>query len=118
MTGWGLTNMTRLRLGLETKLFVQDSSGQIEDEELSGFLKDLLELVKNDYDTSDLEDFARTIMKGCDINRDGKVSKKVRSVCPLSGKKVEKFPSFSPARSTAISDQTLFRKFSLMLFRN
>ena len=30
-----------------TFLIVQDSSGQIENEELSGFLKDLLELVKN-----------------------------------------------------------------------
>ena len=33
--------------------------------------------VIQDYDSSDLEDFAKTIMKGCDINRDGKVSKKV-----------------------------------------
>ena len=32
---------------LNTLYFVQDSSGQIENEELSGFLKDLLELVKN-----------------------------------------------------------------------
>ena len=30
-----------------------------------------------DYDTSDLADFAETILKGCDTNRDGKVSKKV-----------------------------------------
>ena len=30
-----------------------------------------------DYDTSDLADFAETIMKGCDTNKDGKVSKKV-----------------------------------------
>ena len=87
----------------------------IENEELSGFLKDLLELVKKvirhyntgpiashcqtsssgrvfmlpdicvhgscttlqDYDSSDLADFAKTIMKGCDTNRDGKISKKV-----------------------------------------
>ena len=118
----------------------QDSSEVIENEELSGFLKDLLELVKKvaalimtilikyllfpwsiffsnkyflikqifshqtnifssnkyflikqifsfqtniffsicqDYDSADLADFAQTIMKGCDINRDGKISKKV-----------------------------------------
>ena len=30
-----------------------------------------------DYDSSDLADFAKTIMKGCDTNRDGKISKKV-----------------------------------------
>ena len=81
---------------------LQDSSGEIENEELSGFLKDLLELVKNvsiekmklnwadtiqhigtfqDYDTSDLADFAETILKGCDMNKDGKVSKKVIGKC-------------------------------------
>ena len=93
----------------------------IENEELSGFLKDLLELVKKvtapmmvililfkqiflfqqifsfpanifvsskyflfelfqDYDSADLADFAQTIMKGCDMNRDGKISKKVKYV--------------------------------------
>ena len=30
-----------------------------------------------DYDTSDLADFADTILKGCDTNKDGKVSRKV-----------------------------------------
>ena len=30
-----------------------------------------------DYDSVDLADFAGTIMKGCDTNRDGKISKKV-----------------------------------------
>lgn len=29
-----------------------------------------------DYDTNDLIDFEDTIMKGCDFNRDGKISKK------------------------------------------
>ena len=57
----------------------QDNSGVIENEELSGFLKDLLELVKRDYDNTDLAHFAQTIMKGCDTNRDGKISKKVSS---------------------------------------
>ena len=33
-----------------------------------------------DYDTSDLADFAQTIMKGCDTNKDGKVSKKVKNI--------------------------------------
>jgi hypothetical protein len=30
-----------------------------------------------DYDSADLADFAQTIMKGCDTDRDGKISKKV-----------------------------------------
>ena len=54
----------------------QDGNGTIENEELRGFLKDLLELVKRDYDTTDLKDFEDTILKGCDFNRDGKINKK------------------------------------------
>jgi len=61
-------------------LYDRDSSGVIEDEELSGFLKDLLELVKKDYDSSDLCDFARAIMKGCGSHKDGKISKKELTV--------------------------------------
>ena len=34
-------------------------------------------VIFQDYDTSDLADFAETILKGCDTNKDGKVSKKV-----------------------------------------
>ena len=33
-------------------------------------------LTFQDYDSSDLADFEDTIMKGCDFNRDGKISKK------------------------------------------
>lgn len=29
-----------------------------------------------DYDANDLADFEETILKGCDFNRDGKISKK------------------------------------------
>ncbi len=31
---------------------------------------------RKDYDTKDLADFEETILKGCDFNRDGKISKK------------------------------------------
>ena len=34
-------------------------------------------IICQDYDSADLADFAQTIMKGCDMNRDGKISKKV-----------------------------------------
>ncbi len=36
----------------------------------------VLFLYPQDYDSSDLADFEDTIMKGCDFNRDGKISKK------------------------------------------
>ena len=34
-------------------------------------------LVFQDYDSADLADFADTILKGCDMNKEGKISKKV-----------------------------------------
>ena len=34
-------------------------------------------LVFQDYDCADLADFAETILKGCDMNKEGKISKKV-----------------------------------------
>ncbi len=48
---------------------MQDGNGTIENEELRGFLKDLLELVKKDYDSADLADFEDTIMKGYGISQ-------------------------------------------------
>ncbi|XP_037941514.1 calbindin-32-like [Teleopsis dalmanni] len=58
-------------------LFVQDNSGTIENEELKGFLKDLLELVKkDDYDAQDLSAFEETILRGVGYDKDGKISRK------------------------------------------
>lgn len=57
-------------------LYDRDNSGTIENEELHGFLKDLLSLAKKDYDSKDLKEFHDAIMKGCDSNKDGKISKK------------------------------------------
>lgn len=54
----------------------QDNNGTIENEELRGFLKDLLELVKKDYDAQDLVDFEDTIMRGVGYDKDGKVARK------------------------------------------
>ena len=48
----------------------------IENEELYGLCKDLLELAKSDYDMDDLEAFHAAIINGCDINRDGKINQK------------------------------------------
>lgn len=76
----GKTSLTKEDIATVFSLYDRDSSEVIENEELSGFLKDLLELVKKDYDSVDLADFAQTIMKGCDINRDGKISKKELTV--------------------------------------
>ncbi|KAG9508477.1 Calbindin-32, partial [Fragariocoptes setiger] len=57
-------------------LYDRDQNGTIENEELKGFLKDLLELVKKDYDIQDLDEFQDAILRGCDFNKDGKINKK------------------------------------------
>jgi len=66
-----------------------DGNGSIENEELRAFLKDQLELVKKDYDTTDLQDFEDTILKGCDFNRDGKINKKELTMILLALSKQE-----------------------------
>lgn len=72
----GSAKLTKEDIERVFALYDRDGNGTIENEELRGFLKDLLELVKSDYDATDLKDFEDTIMKGCDFNRDGKISKK------------------------------------------
>lgn len=72
----GSTKLTKDDIERVFNLYDRDGNGTIENEELRGFLKDLLELVKKDYDTKDLAEFQDIIMKGCDFNRDGKISKK------------------------------------------
>lgn len=72
----GASKLTKEDIERVFALYDRDKNGTIENEELRGFLKDLLELVKKDYDEQDLRDFQETIMRGCDYNRDGKINKK------------------------------------------
>ncbi|VDP69090.1 unnamed protein product [Echinostoma caproni] len=57
-----------------TPRLYKDKNGTIEDEELSGFLKDLLELVYEDYDEDDLEYTKKHILQNWDLDHDGKVN--------------------------------------------
>ena len=54
----------------------KDGNGMIENEELYGLCKDLLELAKSEYDMDDLEAFHDAIINGCDVNHDGKINQK------------------------------------------
>nr|CAH8868278.1 unnamed protein product [Trichobilharzia regenti] len=56
-------------------LYDLDANGTIEDEELAGFLKDLLELAQEDYDEADLEFFKKVILNQWDVNNDGKINR-------------------------------------------
>ncbi|VDO72585.1 unnamed protein product [Schistosoma mattheei] len=55
-------------------LYDTDKNGTIEDLELYGFLKDLLELVEEDFDESDLDYTRSMILQNWDFNNDGKIS--------------------------------------------
>lgn len=72
----GATKLTKEDIERVFALYDRDNNGTIENEELRGFLKDLLELVKKDYDAQDLMEFEETILRGVDYNRDGKINKK------------------------------------------
>jgi len=85
----GSTKLTKEDIERVFALYDRDGNGTIENEELRGFLKDLLELVKKDYDTTDLKDFEDTILKGCDFNRDGKINKKELTMILLALSKQE-----------------------------
>jgi len=85
----GSTKLTKEDIERVFALYDRDGNGSIENEELRGFLKDLLELVKKDYDTTDLQDFEDTILKGCDFNRDGKINKKELTMILLALSKQE-----------------------------
>lgn len=72
----GASKLTREDIERVFNLYDRDRNGTIENEELKGFLKDLLELVKKDYDAQDLDEFQEAILRGCDFNKDGKINKK------------------------------------------
>ncbi|XP_053964311.1 calbindin-32-like [Anastrepha ludens] len=73
----GAAKLTKEDIEKVFSLYDRDNSGSIENEELKGFLKDLLELVKkDDYDAQDLKAFEETILRGVGYDKDGKISRK------------------------------------------
>ncbi|KAK7790009.1 hypothetical protein R5R35_013338 [Gryllus longicercus] len=72
----GATKLTKDDIERVFSLYDRDNNGTIENEELRGFLKDLLELVKKDYDAQDLQEFEETILRGVDHSEEGKISRK------------------------------------------
>ncbi|CAG0878930.1 unnamed protein product [Darwinula stevensoni] len=88
----GASKLTKGDIEKVFSLYDRDNSGMIENEELRGFLKDLLELAKKDYDASDLEAFQETIMRGCDFNRDGRINRKELTMILLALAKANEEP--------------------------
>lgn len=67
--------LTKEDLDRVFSLYDRDKNGTIENEELHGFLKDLMDLIEEDYNTEDIEDSKRVLLEQCDLNRDGKINK-------------------------------------------
>ncbi|GAB1598244.1 calbindin-32-like isoform X3, partial [Argonauta hians] len=65
-------------------LYDRDNNGTIENEELHGFLKDLMDLIEEDYSSEDLEESKRILLQQCDLNRDGKINKSELTMLLLS----------------------------------
>ncbi|XP_015792779.1 calbindin-32 [Tetranychus urticae] len=53
-----------------------DGNGQIENEELEGFLKDLVELQTDECELGQIEVVKKLVLRSCDMDRDGRISKK------------------------------------------
>ncbi|CAL1535484.1 unnamed protein product [Lymnaea stagnalis] len=73
-------------------LYDRDGNKSIEDEELHGFLKDLMELVQEDYDADDIEEFKDILLRECDINHDGRIDKDELSMVLVSFAKASQGP--------------------------
>ncbi|XP_043213283.1 calbindin-32-like isoform X2 [Amphibalanus amphitrite] len=101
----GASKLTRDDIERVFALYDRDNSGTIEDDELTGFLKDLLELVKKDYDAKDLDEFQETILRGCDFNRDGKINKKELTMILMA---LSKHNDDDTQQQSAISEITSF----------
>lgn len=103
---WQIMSCVQL---IDDNFKLQDNSGTIENEELKGFLKDLLELVKkvgrvnrviwniynviihpsqDDYDAQDLAAFEETIMRGVGHDKHGKISRKELTMILLTLAKI------------------------------
>ncbi|KAL5021914.1 hypothetical protein ScPMuIL_001069 [Solemya velum] len=65
-------------------LYDRDGNGTIENEELNGFLKDLMELVEEDYDADDLGECKRILLDKCDLNHDGKINREELTMVLMS----------------------------------
>ncbi|KAK3086898.1 hypothetical protein FSP39_025108 [Pinctada imbricata] len=56
-------------------LYDRDGNNFIENDELDGFLKDLIDLVEEDFDEEDMTEWKKTLLRNCDVNNDGRIDK-------------------------------------------
>lgn len=71
----GCTSISSEDLDQVFSIYDRDGNDIIEEDELDGFVKDLMDLMKKDYTHEDLQQFKQSLLNGCDYNRDRKISK-------------------------------------------
>ncbi|KAL4234529.1 Calbindin-32 [Mactra antiquata] len=94
--GWylGCSRLSSDDIDRVFNLYDVDRNGYIENEELHGFLKDLMELVEDDYDADDLNDCQQILLEKCDLNHDGKINKEELTMVLTSCNKVSTTEEF------------------------
>ncbi|XP_023242422.1 calbindin-32-like isoform X2 [Centruroides sculpturatus] len=80
----GASKLTEEDIEKVFSLYDRDRNGSIENEELKGFLKDLMELITKDYDSQDLEELQDSIMNGIGFSNEKRISKSELSRILLS----------------------------------
>lgn len=68
-------NVTKSDINRIFNKYDVDKSGQLENEEVTGFLKDLIEATGSNFDLERLDQMKEAIMKEWDVNGDGKIGR-------------------------------------------
>lgn len=100
----GASRLTKHDIDRVFKLYDRDHNGTIENEELHGFLKDLMELVQQDYDTEDIEFMRHAILDQWDLNRDGRINKSELSMLLLQQSRMAQEEEGASRQSTERSE--------------
>ncbi|KAL8616393.1 Calbindin-32 [Nucella lapillus] len=98
----GARLLTKEDINRVFRLYDKDKNTWIEDLELKGFLKDLMELVQEDYDADDLEELKNVLLKDCDVNKDGRIDKEELTMILMSFARLQ---ANSPSTLTPRSQQ-------------
>ncbi|XP_055343717.1 calbindin-32-like [Paramacrobiotus metropolitanus] len=81
-----LQRLTQSDINKILERYDQDHNGTLDGEELENLLVDLLDAMQGDksYSTHDLKELKRAVLKGCDMDGDGKICKKELAVILLA----------------------------------